>query len=46
MGIEGIIPPLAKWSDMTDGTYTLEDVKEMHSVMDELIHQREKARDA
>lgn len=28
---------------MLDGTYTLEDVKAMHSVMDELIHQRERA---
>jgi len=28
---------------MCDGTYTLEDVKQMHSVMDELLYQREKA---
>mgnify|MGYP000297073889 CR=1 FL=1 len=43
MGIEGLCPPLAKWSDMLDGTYDIADVKEMHSVMDEVIHQREKA---
>lgn len=28
---------------MIDGTYTLEDIKMMHSVMDELLYQREKA---
>ncbi|CUR48496.1 hypothetical protein BN2364_4055 [Alloalcanivorax xenomutans] len=30
---------MARWSDMTDGTYTLEDVKEMHSVLDEVAYQ-------
>jgi len=27
------MPPLAKWSDMKDGTLTLEDVAQMHAVM-------------
>jgi len=44
VGIEGLSPPLARWSDMLDGTYTLEDVQQMHCVMDELIHQREASR--
>lgn len=30
---------------MIDGTYTLEDIKMMHSVMDELLYQRERASD-
>jgi len=34
-------PPLARWSDMLDGTYDLGDVKRMHAVLDELINQRE-----
>jgi hypothetical protein len=29
---------------MLDGTYTLADVKEMHSVLDEIEYQMEKAR--
>lgn len=45
-GIEGICPPLAKWSDMLDGTYDIADVKLMHSVMDEKSHQFEEARNA
>jgi hypothetical protein len=35
--------PLAQWSDMIDGTYDLQDVKEMHSVMDEILYQKEKS---
>lgn len=42
VGIYGVCSPLASWSDMIDGTYTLEDVKDMHSVMDELVYQRDR----
>jgi len=31
---------------MIDGTLTLEDVKDMHSVMDEIAHQRRKEQEA
>ena len=41
VGIQGLVEPLAKWSDMIDGTYQLKDVKDMHSVMDEILHQKE-----
>ena len=30
------MPPLATWSQMLDGTLTLEDVAEMHLVQDEV----------
>jgi len=43
VGIPGVTNPLARWSDMIDGTYTLEDVHQMHCVMDEVIHQRGQA---
>src|SRR5690606_9406472 len=39
-------PPLARWSDMLDGTYDLTDVLQMHCVMDEIEHQVELARAA
>ncbi|EKN5118395.1 hypothetical protein DYG59_06025 [Yersinia enterocolitica] len=29
-------PPLARWSDMLDGTYTIDDVQLMHDVLDEI----------
>ena len=34
-------PPLCRWAELQDGTYDLTDVQDMHSVMDEMIHQRE-----
>lgn len=43
-GIEGVCPPLARWAEMTDGTYDLVDIKMMHCVMDEKLHQLEVAR--
>lgn len=33
VGIPGLLPPLATWAQMTDGTLTLEDVAEMHQVI-------------
>ncbi|MCT8353941.1 MULTISPECIES: hypothetical protein [Photorhabdus] len=36
-------PPLAKWSDMLDGTYTIDDVQAMHAVMDDLVDSMERA---
>jgi hypothetical protein len=35
MGIPQVMPPLATWAQMLDGTLTLEDVAQMHLVMDE-----------
>lgn len=43
-GLGETCPPLAKWSDMLDGTYDLADVQMMHCVMDEIEHQVERAR--
>ncbi|MGO3395299.1 MAG: DUF6889 family protein [Serratia proteamaculans] len=39
-----LCPSLAKWSDMIDGTYSLEDVQAMHDVLDEVIDAAERAR--
>ena len=44
MGVGDACPPLARWSEMNDGTLDLEDLKQMHSVMDEIVYQRERAR--
>ncbi|ABS46446.1 Uncharacterized protein YP598_2272 [Yersinia pseudotuberculosis] len=35
---------MARWSDMLDGTYTIDDVQLMHDVIDELIDVIERAR--
>lgn len=40
VGLVDLCPPLARWSDMIDGTYDLMDVYEMHRVMDDLEHMR------
>ena len=36
IGIPGICPPLAKWSDMTDGTLNIMEVWEMNEVLKEV----------
>ncbi|MEQ9722247.1 hypothetical protein ABQG65_13805 [Yersinia alsatica] len=36
--------PLARWSDMLDGTYIIDDVQQMHDVLDEIVAVVEKAR--
>lgn len=41
MGLPGLCGPLARYSEMIDGTYTLEDVLFMHSVLDEIVYQKE-----
>lgn len=41
-----LCPPLAKWSDMTDGTYSLEEIQLMHDAMDDIYDAAEKARQA
>ena len=46
VGIDGACPPLARWPEMIDGTLTLEDVKDMHAVMDEIIYQRRKEQES
>ena len=44
IGIEGVCPPLCKWSDLHDGTYSLYDVEIFHATIDELIEMKRKAR--
>ena len=34
-GIDNVCPPLCKWSDLHDGTYTITDVLRFHIAMDE-----------
>ncbi len=43
VGIDKLCPPLCKWSDLTDGTYTLADVMRFNIAMDELVAAREAA---
>ncbi|RTQ01301.1 hypothetical protein EKN38_13080 [Enterobacter sp. WCHEn045836] len=43
-GIGNLCPPLAAWSDMTDGTYSIEEVQMMHDAMDDLIDAADKAK--
>lgn len=45
-GITNICVPLAKWSDMLDGTYCIEDVLAMNVVMDEMLDAASKAKDS
>ena len=37
-GIAGLCGPLCRWSDLEDGTYTLEHVLRFNYAMDELTH--------
>ena len=43
VGIDGLCPPLCRWVELTDGTYTLADVMRFHIAMDELVAAREAA---
>jgi len=45
VGAGDACPPLAKWSDMLDGTYAIDDVQAMHDVLDDLIEQFERQRE-
>lgn len=45
LGAGDACPPLAKWSDMIDGTYTIDDVQAMHDVIEEAIESVERARE-
>lgn len=44
VGAGSVCPPLAHWSDMIDGTYTIDDVQMMHIAMDEVMAAVEAAR--
>lgn len=44
VGIPGLLPPLAQWVQMLDGTLTLDDVRQMHEVMDAVKQQADEAR--
>lgn len=39
-----MVEPLAQWSDMLDRTYDIEDVQQMHQVLDEITRLRESAK--
>ncbi|PNF10546.1 hypothetical protein A6J71_10455 [Enterobacter cancerogenus] len=43
-GVGNICQPLARWTEMTDGTYSIEEVQMMHDAMDDLLDAAEKAR--
>ena len=36
VGVPGLCPPMAKWSDMTDGTYNLTEVWKMNKVLEKV----------
>ena len=44
VGIDGLCPPLCKWVDLMDGTYSIADVMRFNITMDELTNAREAAR--
>ena len=37
VGVKDICPPLCKWSDLIDGTYSLADVEMFNQTISELI---------
>jgi len=39
-GVEGVCPPLAKWSDLMDGTYTICDVERFNQAIQEMVDVR------
>lgn len=39
-GIDGVCPPLCKWSDLYDGTYSLADVEMFNVAMDEMLQNK------
>lgn len=43
VGIDGLCPPLCRYSDLQDGTYTIADVERFNVTMDELIDLRSSA---
>lgn len=43
VGIDGLCPPLCKYSDLLDGTYTLADVERFNVTIDELVDMRNNA---
>ena len=36
-GVEGVCPPLCKWHELHDGTYTLADVERFNITIAELV---------
>ena len=43
VGLPGLVPPLAKWSDVMDGTYSLADFEMFNQTLDEILIARETA---
>ena len=41
VGINGICPPLCRYSDLLDGTYSIADVERFNVTMDEIIKANE-----
>jgi len=36
-GVDGVCPPLCKWSELEDGTYTLLHVLRFNEVLEEMV---------
>lgn len=43
VGADGICPPLCTWAQLTDGTYSLEDVERFNQAIDELVRTHREA---
>ena len=43
MGVNGICPPLCTWAQLTDGTYSLEDVERFNQAIDEMVRAHREA---
>jgi hypothetical protein len=43
VGVDGICPPLCKWSELNDGTYTLADVALFNNVIKEKVKHYQQA---
>lgn len=43
VGIDGLCPPLCRYSDLQDGTYNIADVERFNVTMDELTELRNDA---
>lgn len=44
VGISEACPPLAEYHHMLDGTYTIDDVQQMHYVLDEITQELQRQR--
>lgn len=42
-GVNGLIPPLANWNQLNDGTYSLGDVERMNQVINDRIESHKRS---